>query len=130
MPDSDSSTAEEGTDTPPAGEGTYTLLCELPEPATIEVGALGERAFPAGWYARHWHVDYLLGHPAVSIAGVWLSPGDDVECAVTDALAAASGTRRVAGFGASDCDCDAHLVTAPDREPLASVLDRERECWL
>jgi len=68
--------------------GTYTLVLELDRADSIEVGALGEHRFPAGWYAytgsafgtggfarvdrhyelaagerstRHWHIDYLLG---------------------------------------------------------------------
>ena len=71
--------------------GTYTLLVELPECSTVEVGALGSLDLDAGWYAytgsalgpggftrvqrhremavgeraaRHWHVDYLLGDTA------------------------------------------------------------------
>ncbi len=74
--------------------GTYTLLIALAKPATIAVGALGECEFSAGRYAytgsafgpggfsrvdrhrevasgdrdvRHWHIDYLLGHPRTRI---------------------------------------------------------------
>jgi len=70
--------------------GTYTLLVELATDCTVGFGAAGERHLSAGWYAytgtafgpggfarvdrharvaaghndaRHWHVDYLLGHP-------------------------------------------------------------------
>ncbi|MFC6724907.1 DUF123 domain-containing protein, partial [Halobium palmae] len=70
--------------------GTYTLLFELAESTSLEVGALGTHTVPAGWYAytgsalgsggfarvcrhervaagdhdvRHWHVDYLGGCP-------------------------------------------------------------------
>ena len=76
--------------------GTYTLFVEVPERATIIVGALGEHTFERGWYAytgsalgsggfvrierhravangendtRHWHIDYLLGHPRVVSRG-------------------------------------------------------------
>jgi len=139
-----------------ANGGTYTLLCELVAPAAITVGALGERDFAAGWYAytgsafgpggfarvdrhrelargerdtRHWHVDYLLGHPEARIDAVAKSPGADRECAVSDALADADGAERVTEFGASDCDCPGHLVGAPDRGTLAAVLAREHgEC--
>jgi len=154
----DDGTAGE-TDDGTAGDadgGTYTLLCELAEPASITVGALGEREFAAGWYAytgsafgpggfarverhrdlaagertaRHWHVDYLLGHPATRVDAVARTPGADRECAVSDALAAADGAARVDGFGASDCDCPAHLVFAPERETLAAVLAREHAAW-
>ena len=113
--------------------GTYTLLIELPEPAAITVGALGERRFPAGAYAytgsalgsggfsrvdrhrrvaagehdvRHWHVDYLLGHPASRIREVVTTDERDVECPVAGRLPEGP----ITGFGASDCDCRSHLA--------------------
>ena len=102
-------------------EGTYTLLVELREDAVVEVGALGEHAFGPGGFARverhrelaagerearHWHVDYLLGHPDAVIREAVRSPGVDVECAVARRLPAGP----VEGFGASDCDCPSHLA--------------------
>lgn len=113
--------------------GTYTLLVELPEAATITFGAAGERALPAGVYAytgsafgpggfsridrhrrvasgendaRHWHIDYLLGHPGTRIVEVVRSVEADIECAVSQRLAG----EPVDGIGASDCDCNSHLV--------------------
>lgn len=114
-------------------EGTYTLLIELGDEVTVEVGALGEHTLARGWYAytgsafgpggfvrverhrelaageretRHWHVDYLLGHPEASVREVVRSPGVDVECAVAGRLP----DGPVPGFGASDCDCPSHLA--------------------
>ena len=114
-------------------EGTYTLLVELDRDAAVEVGALGEHALGRGWYAytgsafgpggfarverhrelaagereaRHWHVDYLLGHPDTAVREVVRSPGVDIECAVVRRLPGGP----VAGFGASDCDCPSHLA--------------------
>ncbi|WP_193310126.1 DUF123 domain-containing protein [Halorubrum halophilum] len=113
--------------------GTYTLLVDLTAPATIEVGALGAHRFDAGTYAytgsalgpggfsrvdrhrrtargdndvRHWHVDYLLGHPDARLDRVVRSVGVDVECAVASRLPAGP----LDGFGASDCDCASHLA--------------------
>lgn len=131
--------------------GTYTLLVELAEPATVEFGAAGERDLQAGWYAytgsafgsggfsrverhrelargerdvRHWHVDYLFGLSASRIADAVKSRGVDVECQVNcDALAEAD-CEPVAGLGASDCDCDSHLLYATDRRPLERVVRR------
>jgi Uri superfamily endonuclease len=115
-------------------EGTYTLLVELDRDATVEVGALGEHALGREWYAytgsafgpggfarverhrelaagereaRHWHVDYLLGHPDAAVREVIRSPGADVECAV----ARRHPSGPLEGFGASDCDCPSHLAT-------------------
>ena len=117
--------------------GTYTLVLSLPDAATVEVGALGARSFPAGGYAytgsalgsggfsrvdrhgrvaagehdvRHWHVDYLLGHPPVTIEDVVRTPGADVECAVAERLP----DGPVDGFGASDCECPTHLAYGED----------------
>jgi endonuclease-3 len=125
--------------------GTYTLLVELPEAATVEVGALGEQGLPAGWYAytgsdlgpggfsrvdrhyelaagertaRHWHVDYLLGHPDARIRSDVRTPGEDVECAVAGTLP----DSPVEGFGASDCECPAHLAHAADGGDLRAAV--------
>ncbi|WP_254545693.1 GIY-YIG nuclease family protein [Halomarina pelagica] len=127
------------------GAGTYTLLVRLPTAARVAFGAAGERALSAGWYAytgsalgpggfsrvdrhrelargerdgRHWHVDYLLGHPAASIEAAVTTDGEDRECAVARALADGDTAAPVPGLGASDCDCDTHLVFAPERAPL------------
>jgi Uri superfamily endonuclease len=127
---------------------TYTLVIALAEPSTIEVGALGEQPLPSGWYAytgsafgpgglsrverhrelargerevRHWHVDYLLGHPAASIDTVVVTGGRDVECLVAGALPSAG----IADFGASDCDCSSHLAYAEDRQALLAAVERE-----
>ena len=129
--------------------GTYTLLVQLPGAATVEVGALGERRFPAGWYAytgsahgpggfarvdrhydlaagrrdaRHWHVDHLLGHADAALRGDVRTPGADVECAVARALP----DSPVAGFGASDCECAAHLAHDADGDRLRAVAEAHR----
>lgn len=125
--------------------GTYTLVYEVPEPVTLSVGALGEWTLPAGGYAytgsalgsggfarvdrhervaagthdtRHWHVDYLGGHPVVSLVGDERLPDRDAECAVSSALA----DGPVPGFGASDCDCASHLARYPDAETAREAV--------
>ena len=127
--------------------GTYTLVLELDSSVTVEVGALGRREFEAGWYAytgsalgpggfarlgrhrevaagerdvRHWHIDYLLGRDDIHIATVERSHGVDAECEI--ARTVASNGTIVAEFGASDCDCDSHLVGHPEREPLIDAV--------
>ncbi|EMA41026.1 GIY-YIG nuclease family protein [Halobiforma nitratireducens] len=127
--------------------GTYVLVLEVDRETTIEVGALGELSFAAGAYAyvgsafgpggfsrverhgelargerdaRHWHVDYLLGNPATTIETVARFPEQDRECE----LAARLPGEPVEAFGASDCDCPAHLLSAPDgeTEPVLETL--------
>jgi Uri superfamily endonuclease len=134
-----------GDDTVDAG--TYTLVVELPETVVVEVGALGRHTFPAGGYAytgsafgsgglsrvdrhrrvatgdhdvRHWHIDYLLGHPSTSVVDVVVTRGADVECTVASAL----GDGPVDGFGSSDCACDTHLSFCASVETLEGDVRR------
>ena len=135
--------------------GTYTLLVSLPERGTVEFGAKGVYDLDAGWYAytgsafgagglkrvdrhrelaagerdaRHWHVDYLLGHPETSIEAVYVTENDDVECETARRLA--DEAQSVAGLGASDCDCETHLASAGERAALDDVLaDCHDERW-
>lgn len=131
--------------------GTYTLVLERNVSGPIEVGALGERAVPAGWYAytgsalgsggfsridrhravaagdndtRHWHIDYLLGDAATTIERV-VTTEADVECAVARRVdgPTAAGFDRVDAFGCSDCDCRSHLAGGGDRERLLSAVE-------
>ena len=126
--------------------GTYTLLLCLPEPVDIGVGALGVHTFAAGAYAytgsalgsggfarvdrhrrvaagdhdtRHWHVDYLIGHPTTELVDVVTSPGVDGECAV----AARLPDGPVDGFGASDCRCRSHLAVGRDIESIRAAVE-------
>lgn len=129
----------------PAVKGTYTLLLELEKSLEREVGALGPRSFPAGTYAytgsafgpggfaridrhrriaagetdtRHWHIDYLL--PAGELRAVYTAAGEAIECDVARRLPG----DRVAGFGASDCQCNSHLVRTPAEAELRDALER------
>lgn len=128
--------------------GTYTLVVEVREATTTTVGALGQVHLAPGWYAytgsalgaggfervrrhrelaagerdtRHWHVDYLLGHPGAAVREVVRSPDADVECAVARRLPGGP----VEGFGASDCGCPSHLAALGGDGPtaLAAVED-------
>ena len=127
--------------------GTYSLVVAVGEATTVDVGALGERAFEPGAYAyagsargpggfarldrhravaageretRHWHLDYLLGHAAASVVDAVRTPGVDGECAV----AAATPGTPVPGFGASDCDCPTHLHGPLPEARLRGALER------
>ena len=138
-----------------APPGAYALLFAVDTAVTITVGALGTAEFPAGAYAyvgsafgsnglgrvgrhrrvadgahdvRHWHVDYLGGHPNASLAAVVAAPRADVECRVATELrrrlaAATDDTvTPVAGFGASDCGCPAHLVGGAAPAPVRTAV--------
>ncbi|MFQ3294881.1 MAG: Uri superfamily endonuclease [Halobacteriales archaeon] len=130
--------------------GTYTLVIELERPVAIDIGALGRRELDAGWFAysgtafgpggfaridrhraveegrnetRHWHVDYLLGDAQSAISAVYRTPGIDAECRFSNAIPG----RSIEGFGASDCDCDSHLVYNTTRQDLQSALQELHE---
>jgi Uri superfamily endonuclease len=76
----------------------------------------------------HWHVDYLGSHPNTSLTAVVASPHADIECRLATALrrelaATDDATATpVAGFGASDCDCSAHLVGGDDPETVRAAV--------
>lgn len=145
--------AREGEAGAMSAGGTYVLVFALVEPATLEVGALGEQRFPVGGYCyvgsalgsggfsridrhrrvaagehgvRHWHIDYFGGHPETELIGIERVPGRDCECALARDL----GEGPVPDFGASDCDCETHLSRFPDREVALSAAsagaDRRR----
>lgn len=126
--------------------GTYVLEIAVASPITVEVGALGPLEFSAPSYAyvgsafgpggfsrvdrhrelargerdvRHWHVDYLLGRPETALETVLTVQGEDCECELATALPG----EPVAGFGASDCDCEAHLLEVSDREAFLARAD-------
>jgi len=135
--------------------GTYTLVLERASGGPIEVGALGEVDFPAGWYAytgsalgpggfsrverhravasgendaRHWHVDYLLGEDGTRVETVVRSVAD-IECAVARRLADAVDD-SVPEFGCSDCDCRSHLVGCDERAALVAAVERAHDAAL
>ena len=77
---------------------------------------------------RHWHVDYLGGHAAASLDSVVAAPHADVECRLATELRmrvkgqVSDGTAvPVPGFGASDCDCPAHLVGGANPDTLRTA---------
>lgn len=125
----------------PARPGTYALLLNVARRQRITVGRLGALAAAQGFYlytgsafgpgglrARlrhhlgtphrlHWHIDYLR-RIAVPCE-IWYSDdrnsSEHVWAGICAGLAGASIPLR--RFGASDCDCDAHLFhfkTPPD----------------
>lgn len=125
--------------------GTYSLLIELPRPTTIEFGAIGELPLEAGWYVyvgsalgaggfaridrhrrvaegtndtRHWHIDYLLGHPESRIDRAMRSQGVDAECSISGAI----DGRAIDGVGATDCTCSSHLHYHAERAPLVASM--------
>lgn len=77
----------------------------------------------------HWHVDYLLVHPAVRLAAVIVYE-QVAECALSRRLACRRGVSvAVPGFGASDCrsGCRTHLYRlAPEMTRNSATGSRAR----
>ena len=117
--------------------GTYALVLRLDRPLTLAAGRLAPAALspsvyvyvgsargPGGLRGRvgrhlradkraHWHIDALTA--LAPVTRVWfVESGERRECLWAGALRALPGvTVPIAGFGASDCACDAHLLALP-----------------
>jgi len=133
--------------------GTYALLLRADGEQPIEVGALGTMVVSSGWYvyvgsafgpgglrarvqrhARgdgvlHWHVDYLRA--VTTLATVWYTHDPERrECTWATVLRNHPEARvPMAGFGASDCGCPAHLVAFDERPDPAAFRERLRAEW-
>jgi len=128
--------------------GTYALLLRGEKKQEIEVGALGSMTVRSGVYvyvgsafgpgglrarvrrhvrgdgALHWHVDYLRA--VTTPDAVWCTRDPEHrECAwasIVRSLPTATVPR--AGFGASDCNCPAHLVRTESAPSLSAFRTR------
>ena len=118
-------------------QGAYVLILEIRQSLELAVGSLKRIQLPAGVYAyvgsarkgiaqrisRHeclakskkgnirWHIDYLLTHPEIRLAGSTGFEGAE-ECRISQHIAALEGVSApVPGFGSTDCrnGCKAHL---------------------
>jgi Uri superfamily endonuclease len=113
-------------------KGIYQLLIHLPKSMVIPIGRKGRFKFPKGYFiytgsarrgfdarvGRHlrkekrhfWHIDYLLDH--ASVKQVFLFPDDGrEECSLAKKmLRRPEAEVIVPRFGASDCNCQSHLV--------------------
>jgi Uri superfamily endonuclease len=132
-------------------KGTYVMILELSTGKSLQIGRLGTFAFPAGCYAyvgsargpgglagrlrrhlrlnsrAHWHVDYL--RRVSQVTQVWF---DEQEACREHVWATSIG--ELAGaviparrFGASDCNCPAHLFHFNRCPSLGGFRRRLRE---
>jgi len=121
----------------PALPGTYALIMKLDREVRLAVGRLGNLHLLPGWYlylgsargaggvqarvgrhvrrekAQHWHIDALTG--IAHVEKVWYTVSRErLECVWAREMRQLPGAViPVAGFGSSDCTCEAHLVTLP-----------------
>lgn len=131
-----------------ADPGTYALIFEFRQTATVEVGRLGPVALQPGYYiyvgsalgpggvkARverhwrtekraHWHIDFVADQLIPIEAWYVHGPSRD-EHRWAAHFSSQSEVSAVQGFGASDCRCGSHffrLNDLPDRSTFARFL--------
>ena len=127
----------------PNKPGVYTLVIELADATTLQIGMLGVQRFPEGHYTytgsalgersttlrnrvqhhltrgkrKHWHIDYLLEAYVSRVKAVlFTETSDTIECTVSTAVARLEDAEIVVkGFGSSDCHggCQSHLCFFP-----------------
>lgn len=121
----------------PTLPGTYALILRCDRPLVLVAGRLAPATLPPGLFVyvgsargpgglrgrvsrhlrankrMHWHIDALTA--LAPIVRVWhVESAERRECRWVGALRALPGvTVPIAGFGASDCACDAHLLALP-----------------
>ena len=128
--------------------GSYILILNNKEKETITVGQLGEFDFKAGYYIyvgsalgpggvqsrvkrhskkdkkSHWHIDYLRAK--TELIEVWcLYSNSRYEHQFAKVLEKFKNIEiPISGFGASDCDCQAHLFFSSHLPSFAKFKDK------
>jgi Uri superfamily endonuclease len=133
-------------------KGTYTIIVNCNAKAYCRFGRLGTVRLRRGLYVytgsargygstslerrierhkklvkrRRWHIDYLISMPDCRVSGVtYLVSERRLECKISQAIAEnlnlAPPLRKV---GASDCDCQGHLVGPESHFDEAELLKR------
>ena len=140
----------------PADTGTYVLNLHLSRQVQLTIGRLGQTDFRAGYYTYvgsafapgglrgrlkhhlkpvkkpHWHIDYL--RLAAPLYEVWYAAHPTVyEHTWADMLRSLPGTKiPMPRFGASDCNCQTHLVYFQNRPRIDLFRERSDtavQCW-
>lgn len=123
--------------------GIYILLLFLSQEINLNVGKLGKRRLPKGYYTytgsalgkkslnlkqritshlrnkdrKFWHIDYLLANENSSVETIIVAETNEkLECEINQYLKKMMDARiPVEGFGASDCkkNCGSHLLYFP-----------------
>jgi Uri superfamily endonuclease len=115
-------------------KGTYCLCIQIDEKINVKVGALNNIEFQQGKYiyvgsalnsliprvkrhiksslgehpVKHWHIDYLLHNPFVSIKSIYYrKTSRKTECEIAKGLM--NMGEPIKKIGCSDCNCVSHL---------------------
>lgn len=109
--------------------GVYILVNFLEKPELLNIGKLGDKVFPTGYYVyvgsakrglfkrigrhrrkikrMHWHIDYFLSKARI-IKDFPIVTDRNIECAVAEHLSKICD-EVIPHFGSSDCRCGSHL---------------------
>lgn len=132
--------------------GTYTIVLSCERPIQVRFGKLSCVEVKVGYYlytgsalgdgalslegrlTRHrrslkkkrWHVDYLTTRRAVRFKGaVYLVSNKRLECKINSAIRENVNTRMLLPhLGASDCKCEAHLLSVAETTSKAKLLNQ------
>ena len=73
--------------------------------------------------ARRWHIDYLLA--AGTLQAAWLIPDTSLdECELVRKLIARGAAPAIPGFGASDSECETHLLHVEGFKAAQAMLSK------
>ena len=126
--------------------GTYILVLRSRSRRHIAIGRWGDLAMQPGYYlyvgsafgpggvaarvlrhwrqlkAKRWHIDYLREYTTPQ--AVWYSHAPiHLEHGWAETMKNLQGVRPLAGFGCSDCACQAHLFFTPVKPALDSFVE-------
>lgn len=138
--------------------GIYTLIIFLSKGACLQIGKLGTRRFPKGYYTytgsalgvgasslsrrvfRHlkkekpkfWHIDFLLAYENARVTAVIsIQTNKKLECKMNRYLKREGKANvPVMGFGASDCreNCKSHLLHYLDVTKDTDLVKKVAKC--
>lgn len=138
--------------------GIYTLIIFLSKEACLQIGKLGTRRFPEGYYTytgsalgvgasslsrrvfRHlkkekpklWHIDFLLASENASVTAVIsVQTNKKLECEMNRYIKREGKAKvPVMGFGASDCkeNCKSHLLYYLDITKDTELVKKVAKC--
>lgn len=137
--------------------GTYTVILKCRRRMRVRFGKLGYATLAAGHYLytgsglgrgavslegrllRHkraskktrWHVDYLTSREGcVFVGAVYLGSNKRLECEINRAICHDLHVQLILpNLGASDCNCEAHLVRMADNLDNVDVADRIKRVY-
>jgi len=131
--------------------GIYTLIIFLSRETRLNLGKLGMKSFPRGYYAytgsalgkgatnlkqrisRHlrkrkrnlWHIDFLLANENAAVTAVVAAEtSKKLECNMNRYIKCEGGAKiPVKGFGSSDCkeNCGSHLLYFGEEEIKSKI---------